>query len=62
MLVPCECREEINPQIIPSEVRSDDVTTVWHIIVVDQRPDSSDDFVGKLKNFLQAEGKTVAYL
>lgn len=62
MLVLCECREEINPQIIPSEVRSDDVTTVWHIIVVDQRPDSSDDFVGKLKNFLQAEGKTVAYL
>lgn len=35
---------------------------MWHIIAVDQRPDSSDDFVGKLQNFLQAEGKTVADL
>uniref|UniRef100_A0A671KR63 Paraneoplastic antigen Ma-like C-terminal domain-containing protein n=1 Tax=Sinocyclocheilus anshuiensis TaxID=1608454 RepID=A0A671KR63_9TELE len=65
LLVLCECREEITPQIVPPEVRSDDDTTVWHIVVVDPRPDSSDasdDFVGKLQNFLQAEGKTVADL
>ncbi|XP_051741436.1 modulator of apoptosis 1-like [Ctenopharyngodon idella] len=65
LLVLCECKEEIKPQTVPPEVQSDDGTTVWHIVVVDPRPDSSDasdDFVGKLHSFLQAEGKTVADL
>ncbi|KAK9970011.1 hypothetical protein ABG768_028151 [Culter alburnus] len=65
LLVLCECKEEIKPQIVPPEVRSDDGTIVWHIVVVDPRPDSSDaseDFVGKLQSFLQAEGKTIADL
>lgn len=65
LLVLCECKEETKPQIVPPEVRSDDGTAVWHIVVVDPRPDSSDvsdDFVGKLHSFLQAEGKTVADL
>ncbi|KAK9971034.1 hypothetical protein ABG768_026930 [Culter alburnus] len=62
LLVLCECKEEIKPQIVPPEVRRDDGTIVWHIMVVDPRPDESDDFVGKLQSFLQAEGKTVADL
>ncbi len=62
LLVLCECREEINPQIIPPEVRSDDDTIVWHIVVVETKLDSSGDFVCKLQDLLQAEGKTVADL
>ncbi len=62
MLVLCECREETDPQIIPPEVKSDDGTIVWHIVVVDSKLDSSGDYVGKLQDLLQAEGKTVADL
>ncbi len=62
LLVLCECREEIKPQIIPPEVRSVDGTIVWCIVVVDTELDASGDFVGKLQDFLQAAGGTVVDL
>lgn len=59
LLVFCECKESIKPQVTPPEVRSDDGTIFCQIVMADVGPGKSTDFVDKLKSFLQAEGKTI---
>uniref|UniRef100_A0A3Q2EBN3 Uncharacterized protein n=1 Tax=Cyprinodon variegatus TaxID=28743 RepID=A0A3Q2EBN3_CYPVA len=62
VLVLCECKEVIDPRIVPPEVRPNE-GAVWKIITYAPQPTSSapaEDFSVKLQRFLASEGKTLA--
>ncbi|KAL6485589.1 hypothetical protein MHYP_G00049810 [Metynnis hypsauchen] len=62
LLVLCECREVINPNVVPPEVRPKD-GAVWKIITHSQQPTTpalAEEFSTKLQRFLTSEGKTLA--
>lgn len=66
LLVLCECKEEINPLSVPPEV-TPTAGDVWKIVVADPvllppAPSDTGDFSAKLRDFLTAEGKTLADL
>ncbi|XP_017576648.1 paraneoplastic antigen Ma1 homolog [Pygocentrus nattereri] len=62
LLVLCECKEVIDPNVVPPEVRPKD-GAVWKIISHSQQPTTpapAEDFSAKLQCFLMSEGKTLA--
>ncbi|XP_037833479.1 uncharacterized protein LOC119617377 [Kryptolebias marmoratus] len=62
VLVLCECKEVIDPSLVPPEVRPND-GAIWKIITHAQQPTTSapaEDFSVKLQRFLSSEGKTFA--
>lgn len=62
VLVLCECREVIDPKLVPPEVRPND-GAIWKIITHAQQPTTpapAEDFSVKLQRFLSSEGKTFA--
>ena len=62
LLVLCECKEVIDPKVVPPEVRPKD-GAVWKIITHSQPstiPAYAEDFSAKLQRFLASEGKTLA--
>ncbi|XP_048108990.1 uncharacterized protein LOC125300872 [Alosa alosa] len=62
VLVLCECKEVIDPRVVPPEVRPND-GAVWKIITHAQQPTPqapAEDFSAKLQRFLMSEGKTLA--
>ncbi|XP_062372262.1 retrovirus-related Pol polyprotein from transposon 412 isoform X1 [Sardina pilchardus] len=62
LLVLCECKEELDPRLVPPEVRPADSEVVWRIVIADQNLPTPDDFSAKLRDFLRTEGKTSADL
>ncbi|XP_030586820.1 paraneoplastic antigen Ma1 homolog [Archocentrus centrarchus] len=58
VLVLCECRQKVTDSAVPKEVRSPDGLTAWPICVVAETPGVEEDFAGKLKALLEAEGKS----
>lgn len=62
LVVLCEFREEIDPRLVPHEVRPADSEVVWEVVIANETPSAPDEFMDKLKTFLATEGKTVADL
>ncbi|XP_066534367.1 paraneoplastic antigen Ma1 homolog [Hoplias malabaricus] len=59
LLVLCECREKIDPERIPPELRPTDKSEPWTVVIAKEITAAPDDFAQKVKNWLQAEGRTV---
>uniref|UniRef100_A0A3B4DUJ8 Paraneoplastic antigen Ma1 homolog n=1 Tax=Pygocentrus nattereri TaxID=42514 RepID=A0A3B4DUJ8_PYGNA len=59
LTVLCECKEKINPKLVPPEVIPEDGSERWKIIITDGASIESDDFLKKLNGLLKAEGKTL---
>lgn len=59
LIVLCECKEPVNPKIVPPEVIVEDGSERWTIVVTDGTPMESDEFLEKLNGLLRAEGKTL---
>ncbi|XP_049329329.1 uncharacterized protein LOC111193656 [Astyanax mexicanus] len=59
LTVLCECKEKINPKLVPPEVIPEGLSERWTVIVTDGALIESDDFLKKLNGLLRAEGKTL---
>lgn len=61
-LVLCECRETINPELVPTELFSAEGEEPWKVVVVQRSVPISADFEEKLARFLVGEGKSLTDL
>lgn len=61
LLVLCETKEKINPHLVPPEVRPAGSGIVWNFVIAEDTS-APENFSSKLRNFLTAEGKTLADL
>uniref|UniRef100_A0A3B1J5J0 Uncharacterized protein n=1 Tax=Astyanax mexicanus TaxID=7994 RepID=A0A3B1J5J0_ASTMX len=59
LTVLCECKEKINPKLVPPEVIPAGLSERWTVIVTDGALIELDDFLKKLNGLLRAEGKTL---
>lgn len=59
LMVLVECREALTGLSVPPEVVPSKGGEAWPLILIDGSPTAAEDFQGKLKVLLQAEGRTM---